>query len=229
VICGAETVAKIGEAQFEQAVLLEFPLQTAVVALQVFLGMGKPSTGNVDEKVLVWGAGGAVGTYAVQYAKSVGYTVIVTASPRDTERKKSIGASEVLDYKAPDTLERLRALGPYKYLITASGDPTSQKTIASLLQPEGGTFASVLGGDFELPANVKRVYAAFSQAAQSKENAEFRTWWYRNYVPKVLNDGSIQPVSFIKRSGGLAALQEASKDVADGRVRGKIVINPQEG
>jgi NADPH:quinone reductase-like Zn-dependent oxidoreductase len=41
------------------------------VALQLFLGMGKPNTGNADEKVLVWGAGGAVGTYAVQYAKSV--------------------------------------------------------------------------------------------------------------------------------------------------------------
>jgi len=191
--------------------------------------MGKPNTGNADEKVLVWGAGGAVGTYAVQYAKSVGHTIIVTASPRDTERQKSIGASEVLDYKAPDTLERLRALGPYKYLITASGDPASQKALASLLQPKGGSYASVLGGDFELPANVKRAYAAFSQAAQSDENAEFRTWWYREYIPQVLNEGLVQPVSFTKRGGGLAALQEASKDVVDGKVRGKIVVNLQEG
>jgi hypothetical protein len=33
--------------------------------------MGKPGTGSEEEKVLIWGAGGAVGSYAVQYAKSV--------------------------------------------------------------------------------------------------------------------------------------------------------------
>jgi NADPH:quinone reductase-like Zn-dependent oxidoreductase len=58
-------------------VALPFPLQTAVGALRVYLGMEQPG-GRADdapeEKVLIWGAGGAVGGYAVQYAKSVGYT-----------------------------------------------------------------------------------------------------------------------------------------------------------
>jgi NADPH:quinone reductase-like Zn-dependent oxidoreductase len=88
VICDASTVAKvifgtfrvtrrilthckIGGVSFEQAVLVSFPLQTAVAALHVFLGMGLPGSGSMDEKVLIWGAGGAVGSYAVQYAKSV--------------------------------------------------------------------------------------------------------------------------------------------------------------
>jgi NADPH:quinone reductase-like Zn-dependent oxidoreductase len=52
-------------------VLVNFPLQTAVAALHVFLGMGVPGSGTLEEKVLIWGAGGAVGSYAVQYAKSV--------------------------------------------------------------------------------------------------------------------------------------------------------------
>jgi len=57
---------------FEQAVLVDFPLQTAVAALHWFLGMGKPEDKDAkEEKVLIWGAGGAVGSYAVQYAKSV--------------------------------------------------------------------------------------------------------------------------------------------------------------
>ena len=56
---------------FEQAVLVDFPLQTAVGALHLFLGMGTPGSGNIEEKVLIWGAGGAVGAFAVQYAKSV--------------------------------------------------------------------------------------------------------------------------------------------------------------
>lgn len=51
--------------------LVDFPLQTAVAALHVFLGMGTPGSGRADEKVLIWGAGGAVGSYAVQFAKQV--------------------------------------------------------------------------------------------------------------------------------------------------------------
>lgn len=64
-------LAQIGEVPFEQAVLVDFPLQTAVAALHVFLGMGKPGSGNEEEKALIWGAGGAVGSYATQYAKQV--------------------------------------------------------------------------------------------------------------------------------------------------------------
>ena len=65
------TQAKIGDIAFEQAVLIDFPLQTAVAALHVFLGMGKPNSSKEDGKVLIWGAGGAVGSYAVQFAKQV--------------------------------------------------------------------------------------------------------------------------------------------------------------
>ncbi|KAF2792497.1 oxidoreductase domain-containing protein [Melanomma pulvis-pyrius CBS 109.77] len=217
VICDARTVAKIGDVAFEQAILVDFPLQTAVGALHLFLGMGKPGTGSVDEKVLVWGAGGAVG-----------HTVIVTASPRDKERQKALGASEVLDYKSSDVAEQLRALGPYKYLFTGSGDAASQKVLASLLQPEGGQFASVLGGEVELPSNVERVYKAFSQAAQQDEQNEFRAWWYSDYLPRVLQENLVESAKFTKREGGLAALQQASADVFEGKVRGKIVVNPQE-
>lgn len=53
---------------------MNFPLQTAVAALHLYLGMEKPGKGKSEEKVLVWGAGGAVGSYAVQYAKSVSTT-----------------------------------------------------------------------------------------------------------------------------------------------------------
>jgi NADPH:quinone reductase-like Zn-dependent oxidoreductase len=62
---------QIGDVPFEQAVLIDFPLQTAVAALHVFLGMDIPGSDKKVGKVLIWGAGGAVGSYAVQYAKSV--------------------------------------------------------------------------------------------------------------------------------------------------------------
>ena len=154
--------------------------------------------------------------------------MIVTASPRDNKRQISLGASEVIDYKAPDVAEQLRALGPYKYMITASGDAPSQKALAALLQPEGGRFASVLGGEVELPSNVERVYLAFSQVVQRDEHSEFRAWWYGEYIPKVLQQSLVDAVQFTKRDGGLAALQQASADIFEGKVRGKVVVNPQE-
>ncbi|KAF1844404.1 oxidoreductase domain-containing protein [Cucurbitaria berberidis CBS 394.84] len=228
VICDAKTVAKIGDVAFEQAVLVDFPLQTAVAALHVFLGMGKLNSGKEDGKVLIWGAGGAVGSYAVQYAKQVGHEVVVTASPRDIDRQKRLGASEVVDYKATDVVEQLRTLGPYKYLFTASGDQASQKALVSLLAPKGGKFASVLPAAVELPSNVEIIYTAFSQAAQKDEYSDWRDWWYQDYLPEVLAKGSLEPSKFTKVEGGLSALQQASQDVFDGKFRGKVVVDPQE-
>jgi hypothetical protein len=158
----------------------------------------------------------------------VGHIVIVTASPRDVERQKRLGASEVIDYKAPEAVDRLRQLGPYKYLFTASGDAVSQQALAGLLQPQGGKFASVLGRQVELPTNVEMIYTAFSQAAQQEEHSAWRGWWYSEYLPKVLQDGLVEPAVFSKVPGGLAALQQASTDVFEGKVRGKLVVNPQE-
>jgi NADPH:quinone reductase-like Zn-dependent oxidoreductase len=50
------------------------------------------------QRVLINGAGGAVGGYAVQLAKGTGAYVIATASPRSSERVRFAGADEVIDY-----------------------------------------------------------------------------------------------------------------------------------
>ncbi|KAF3039358.1 hypothetical protein E8E12_005991 [Didymella heteroderae] len=230
VVCSAGTVAKIGTTPFEQAVLTSFPLQTAVAALHVFLGMGKPSTGSKKEKILIWGAGGAVGQYAVQYAASVGHTVIATASPHSIPSLLGLGASTVLDYRSTTILADLRAHGPFTYFLTCSGDALSQRTIIDLLSPTGGRFASVLplSTGVELPANVDMVYAAFSQAAQKNEYAAWRNWWYRTYLPSMLASSAASPVAFTKVDGGLLALQKASQEVFDAKVRGKVIIDPQK-
>jgi NADPH:quinone reductase-like Zn-dependent oxidoreductase len=66
-MCGSNIVdywsTQIGDADFVQAVALPFPLQTAVAALHLYLGVEKPGEGlaKEGEKVLIWGAGGSVG------------------------------------------------------------------------------------------------------------------------------------------------------------------------
>ena len=53
---------------------------------------------TAGQRVLINGAGGAVGGYAVQLAKRAGAHVIATASPRSSERVRSAGADEVIDH-----------------------------------------------------------------------------------------------------------------------------------
>ncbi len=185
-----------------------------------------------NEKVLIWGAGGAVGGYAVQYAKIVGYTVIATASPRATDNLKSLGASVILDYKSPKILEDLSTLAPFKYIYTTSGDAYSQQTIAKLLRSEGGKFASVLPykGEDPLPSNVQSIYTAFATTTQQDlpEAKKFARWWYDEYLGKVIRERIIKPTAFEKRAGGLHAIQKAADETLEGKVKGKVVINPQE-
>jgi NADPH:quinone reductase-like Zn-dependent oxidoreductase len=71
VIGGQLTAAKIAdETSFEDAAAIPYALLTAVAGLRLKLGMEKPGS-NKKGKVLIWGASGSVGGYAVQYAKSV--------------------------------------------------------------------------------------------------------------------------------------------------------------
>jgi NADPH:quinone reductase-like Zn-dependent oxidoreductase len=151
---------------------------------------------------------------------------VVTASPRDVERQKRLGASEVIDYKSTDVVEKLSKLGPYKYLVTTSGDAGSQKAMRALL-PDGGRFASVLPIGIEVPPNLEVIYTAFSQAAQKDEYSDWRKWWYQKYLPEVLEKDLVEAVQFTKVQGGLAALQQANQDVFEAKIRGKLVVNPQ--
>ena len=75
VVSRETTTAKIADStNFDDAAAIPFPLLTAVAALQLALGMRKPSdTTTHGGKALVWSASGSVGGYAVQYASSVSY------------------------------------------------------------------------------------------------------------------------------------------------------------
>lgn len=86
----------------------------------------------------------------------------------------------------------------------------------------------LISAGIELPQNVSIVYTAFSQAAQKEEFAAWRDLWYKSFLPAVLSSSTTSPMGFVKVDGGLPALQKASEEVFDGKMRGKVIINPQE-
>ncbi|KAK2753491.1 hypothetical protein FQN54_007881 [Arachnomyces sp. PD_36] len=229
VVAAANTTAKIPEnATFEEAAAIPFALLTAVAALHLGLGTGKPKE-NRSGKVLIWSASGSVGGYAVQYAASVGYDVVATASPRKFDYVRSLGASNVLDYKDDQIVDKLKQLGPYDFVMTASGDANGASAISDTMQPKGGRFASTRpkNEEMRLADNVELHYDAFSLATQKAENAAFTAWWYGDYLPVALS-GGVTPTPLEKRSGGLYAVQEACEDVIAGRSPKKLILNPQE-
>lgn len=154
--------------------------------------------------------------------------MIATASSRDFERQEKLGVDAVYDYRDPEVVAHLRSHRPFRYLFSASGDAVSHKAFAQLLEPDGGRFASVLPVQVKVPSNVEGIYTAFSMTTQTEGHEAFRNWWYGAYLPRVLSSGSVEPVALIERIGGLSALQEASKAVSDGKVKGKVIINPSE-
>jgi len=95
-----------------------------------------------DETVLISGATGGVGSFAVQLAKERGATVIATAKPEDADYVTSLGADEIVDYTA-DPSAAVRAQHPdgVDAIVHAAGDGAQ---LATLLKP-GGRIASTIG------------------------------------------------------------------------------------
>lgn len=97
---------------FEQAVTLPV---TGLAALSALRTIGKLHSG---QSVLIHGASGAVGLFAVQMAKAIGGVVTAVSSPSAISLVKSFGADRVLDYKKVSSSE---LGGPFDLIINASG------------------------------------------------------------------------------------------------------------
>ena len=95
-----------GELTFEQAAAIPI---AAITALQGLRDQGHLAAG---QKVLINGASGGVGTYAVQIAKSFGAEVTGVCSTRNVEMVRSLGADHVIDYTQDELHARPRALRP---------------------------------------------------------------------------------------------------------------------
>jgi NADPH:quinone reductase-like Zn-dependent oxidoreductase len=197
---------------FEEAAAV--PL-AAVTALQGLRDKGKIRPG---QKVLINGASGGVGTFAVQIAKSLGAEVTAVCSTRNLDMVRSIGADQVIDYTKEDfttsgqrydlilaangyhpILDYRRALSP-KGIYVMSGGSWAQMFQAMLLGP----WISMTGS---------KKMGALSAKANPEDLA---------FVKELLEAGKVKPV--IDRRYPLSEVPEALRYLGEGHARGKIVI-----
>jgi NADPH:quinone reductase-like Zn-dependent oxidoreductase len=203
---------------FEQAAAIPI---AAITALQGLRDGGKLQPG---QKVLINGASGGVGTFAVQIAKWLGAEVTGVCSTRNLERVRSLGADHVIDYTKEDFTKRaerydvmldnvgnrglLECRGVLKpegrYVLIGGGGPDDGKWIGPLARPIQ-TLA--------LTPFVSQKMGMFMAKLKQEDLGVLRD---------LMQAGTVTPV--IDRRYSLSDLPEAIRYVEQGHARGKVII-----
>lgn len=168
----------------------------AVTALQALLDKGELTAGM---RLLIYGAGGGVGTYAVQLASYFGAQVTAVCSTRNTTLVRNLGASEVIDYTREDITTSSRR---FDRIIAINGYHRLSE-YKHLLVPNG-IFVMVEGS--------KKIRTL--AAKPNREDLEF--------VLDLVASGKIHPV--IDRCFPLEQTAQAMSYVSEGHAQGKVVI-----
>jgi NADPH:quinone reductase-like Zn-dependent oxidoreductase len=168
---------------------------------------------KTGQSVLINGAGGAVGGYAVQLAKQAGATVTATASARSLDRIRSYRADRIVDYTATPVLQ---ALAGQRFDVVLNLAPTSLEETAQLvgLVADGGAFVSTTTPGPEDAGRGVRTVRVFvrSDASQLAE-----------LVARV-DDGALEIEVAERRP--LTDLAAVHDQAAAGRLAGKTVLTP---
>lgn len=193
---------------FEEAAALPVGASTALY----FLSKGNVQNG---QKVLIYGASGSVGTFAVQLAKHFGAEVTGVCSTQNMALVKSLGADTVLDYTREDFSESGQV---YDLIFDTIGKTSFSRCKKALL--ENGIYVTTavnLSLFFQslLAALVSRRKLIIGIAGQSTEVLEF--------LKSLVEKGKITPV--IDRIYPLEQIVEAHSYVESGHKKGNVVIS----
>ena len=197
---------------FQQAAAVP---ESAVVALQGLRDKGKIQPG---QKVLINGASGGVGSYAVQIAKSFGAEVTAVCSSRNTDMVRSLGADYVIDYTAENFTQNGQQ---YDLILAANGyHPLSDYRRA--LSPEGIYVAS--GGSMAQSLQATMI-GPFISMTGSKTMGGMLVKPNKNdllFLKELLERGEVVPV--IDRCYPLSEVVEAFHYIGEGHAQGKVVL-----
>jgi NADPH:quinone reductase-like Zn-dependent oxidoreductase len=105
------------------------------VALTAWQGLMEHARLQAGQRVLINGAGGGVGRFAVQFAAHLGATVIATAGPHSADAVRAAGAAEVVDYTATDVTTVVEPVDVVFNLVRA--DPATMAHLVALIRPGG--------------------------------------------------------------------------------------------
>jgi NADPH:quinone reductase-like Zn-dependent oxidoreductase len=202
----------------EQAAAVPMAAVTALIALR---DSGRLAPG---QRVLVNGASGGVGTFAVQLAKAYGATVLGVCSGGNVKLVESIGADEVIDYQESDFTRRVRDCDLIVDLAGSRTPAACRRALTSkgtlvivggaagrFFQPVGHLVAGLALG----PLVSQRMVAADAVAFREKR-------WHLETLTGLIESGAVTPV--VDRTFGFDELTAAVSYQEKGHARGKVVV-----
>jgi NADPH:quinone reductase-like Zn-dependent oxidoreductase len=207
-------VAKPANLTFEEASAVGVSASTA---LQLLRDNGKVRPGH---KVLINGASGGVGTFAVQIAKALGAEVTGVSSAKNLDMVRSIGADHVIDYAREDFTTGDRR---YDLILDNVGNHSMART-RRVLSP-GGTLISNGGGhaDGKLLRTLRTALVSAFVREQAKPTVKTQNRADLIALKELVEAGRITPV--IGGTYPLDRTREAIDHVAEGHARGTLVIS----
>ena len=210
-------VPKPANISFEQAAAVP------VAAISALQGLRAGGVG-AGTKVLINGASGGVGSFAVQIAKALGAQVTGVSSTRNLELVRSLGADSVIDYTQADYtaagakydmildnvgnhgfLANRRALAPEgKYVLIGGGGPDDGRWIGPMINPVKAMLLSPF-----IMQDMEVLFAKLSRVDLAE-------------LSRLMAAGQVTPV--IDRRYSLTEVPEAIRYLETGRARGKVII-----
>jgi NADPH:quinone reductase-like Zn-dependent oxidoreductase len=183
----------------------------ALTAWQALFDDGGLESG---QRVLIVGAGGVVGGYAVQLAKRAGVHVIATASPRSEAAVRAAGADEVVDHTTTDLLDAVSE--PVDVLLNlAPIDPERFSALVGLVR-DGGTVVSTTAWMPTPGDEARQVRAATVFVLPNRERL--------STLVSLVDDGALTVQ--VTRRIPLSELPSLHAEAAEGRIAGKVIVLP---
>lgn len=190
---------------------LEYSKAAAVPLAGITAWQGLFTHGKLQkgQKVLIQGASGGVGTLAVQLAKWAGAYVIGTASAKNVEFLRQLGADEVIDYEKEHFENKLHNID---LVFDTIGGDTQIKSL-NVLKPEG-ILVSTVGIKDEGMVKARGITGIAYMAQSSAEQL--------HQLAQLIDQGRLMPI--ISKTFPLREAAEAQIESEEGHTRGKIVL-----
>src|SRR2546428_1054642 len=206
-------VRKPANITLEQAAAIPI---AAITALQALRDWGQIRPG---QKVLINGASGGVGTFAVRIAKSFGAEVTGVCSTRNLDLVRSLGADHVVDYTKEDFTKNGQR---YDLILDAVGNH-SVSDYKRALNPEGVCVVVGFSGMSYMIQHM--IVGSFASKTGSKKISMMLTKPNKEdliFMKQLLEDGKVVPV--IDRRYPLSEVPEAIRYLEAGHAQGKVII-----
>jgi NADPH:quinone reductase-like Zn-dependent oxidoreductase len=202
---------------FEQAAAIP------IAGLTALQGLRDKARVREGQRVLINGAGGGVGTFAVQIAKALGAHVTAVTSAENVELVRSIGADEIIDYTKEDFVARGQL---YDVLFDLGGNRSLSE--CRRVVKANGTFLMV-GAPVGLGKVLARIVGVVLRAKLWRDGTRWIFYVARAKhedlvaLKELAEAGKLTPV--IDRQYPLSAAADALRYIGSRRVRGKVVIS----